>query len=114
MDTATGVKKQDYSATLISKFNEDNKNLSLNEKIDLVEKGEREERLITGRSGMSDNYITLYWHYKELRDKMIHLNLRSTFKGISYEEAISIITSFKHKLERECQLIKITDEPNSK
>ena len=107
MDTATGVKKQDYSATLISKFEEDNKNLTLTEKVSLIHKEAIEEIHKTNRYGWSDDFTTLYWHYKRLRDEEVHVNLRDMFKGVSYEEVISVITTFNEKLEKECREIKL-------
>lgn len=103
----TQIDEQDEVSKILSKFEEDSKGLSLNEKIELIIERKNDKPENEKNYGLSDEDTYLHWYYINLRKLKINEGLRDVLKGLTYEEATMELKYLRDDLEREALKSKL-------
>ena len=110
MKTGTKI---DYDAearefnVLLEEFEQENKNLSLNGKIELLRKGAKENKEEFRNYGWTEKTSRLYGHHLQKRDLEIKNKLRKLFEGLHYSEAKELLGDYRNELMDEAMKNKI-------
>ena len=99
METLT--EEQKNASKAVCRFEEDNKNLSLNEKIELIRE-RKDDKLENAKNyGWSEEDAYLHWYYTNLRESKVEEGIRNILEGLTYEEATMALKYLGDDLRRE-------------
>lgn len=101
------LEEQEKISIIMSKFEEETKTLSLNEKIEIIRGRKRNKPENDENYGWTEEDSYLYWYYTQLRESNTEQAIRDTLKGLTYEEATSALKGLAHSLEREAKNKKL-------